>query len=214
MKILFLLGSMLFTSLVYSADNTTVVNSQSDRYLIPTAVCILGVSMVAAHIAAPKTYSFKKNTISDLAAQNYENAWLMRAGFIGFGSLVTTAALLDALDNKKPLICTVPIMAYGLSMMASGFFSTAPFNSGIHYSEREATIHSIFANLAGISLTTAIIGHAIAEHDPKIRLAHISGMAFVMINSTLFKIDPERQGLYQRILWTGSLIWLTVSFSI
>jgi hypothetical membrane protein len=204
------LCSIILISLGYSAN---IVNSQTDKYLVPSAVGLLTASLITAHLVAPKTYSFQKNTISDLAAQNYKNAWIMRSGFIGFGTLVTSAAIWDLVDNRKPLICSIPIAAYGLSMLATGLYSAAPFEAGISYSERDADIHSFFANLAGIALTTAIIGHIITENDPNMRIVHVSGLAFVMLNSVLFKIDPKHQGIYQRVLWTGSLTWLTITYS-
>jgi hypothetical membrane protein len=210
---LLFLCSLILTSFVYSTDSKSIVNNQTDKYLVPTAVGVLAVSLIAAHIVAPENYSLQKNTISDLGAQNYNKAWIMRSGFISFGALVTSAALWDLVDNRKPLICTIPVAVYGISMIATGLYSAAPFESGTNYSEREANTHSFFANLAGIALTTAILGHMITENNPTMRIVHTSGLTFVVLNSALFKIDPEHQGIYQRILWTGSLTWLSISFS-
>lgn len=205
------LCSLTLVALGYSTEN---IHGQADQVLVPSAVGLLAVSLIAAQLAAPDAYSMKTNTISDLGAQNYSRAWIMRSGFIGFGALVSTAALWNVMDGKKPLICSVPVAIYGFSMMATGIYSAAPFEPGTRYSERDADIHSVFANLAGIALTSAILGHLITENDAGMRMVHASGFTFVMLNSAMFKMDPKRQGIYQRVLWTGSLAWLTVSFSI
>ncbi len=43
--------------------------------------------LILAHLAAPEAYRWQVHTISQLAAQAYANAWIMRVGFIGFGVL-------------------------------------------------------------------------------------------------------------------------------
>ncbi len=108
-----------------------------------------GTSIIAAHAVAPDSYSWSKNTISDLAAQNYEHAWIMLTGLIGFGTLVSTAAIWDFTSERKHWSQTIPLMIYGTSMTMSGIFSTAHFEKGVSYSKNEAKYHSLFANLAG-----------------------------------------------------------------
>jgi hypothetical protein len=115
--------------------------------------------------------------------------------------------------NKKPWVSMVPITLYGLSMVATGFFSAAPFEEGMTYSQKEEDLHSVFANVAGIALMAAILSNVILEDETQKRIANISALAFVALSSAMFKIDAERQGVYQRVLWAGSLAWLTFSFS-
>ncbi len=93
-----------------------------------------------------------------------------------------------------------------------GIYSATPFEKGVSYSKQEADLHSIFANIAGFALTTSILSNALKEEKVNRRNIHWSGMAFVVFSSAMFKLMPEQQGLWQRILWTGGLIWLTVSY--
>lgn len=72
----------------HSADQESRTLGQSALYMVPSAVGLLCVSLVTAHVLAPETYSWKVNTISELASRGYRYAWLMCAGFIGFGVLV------------------------------------------------------------------------------------------------------------------------------
>ncbi len=60
---------------------------------VNVAVIFFVQIIILAHIFAPIEYDWKSNTISDLGAQQYKNAWLMRMGFIGFGVLLSTALL-------------------------------------------------------------------------------------------------------------------------
>ena len=60
---------------------------------VNVAVIFFVAIIILAHFFAPIEYDWKLNTISDLGAQQYKNAWLMRMGFIGFGVLLSTALL-------------------------------------------------------------------------------------------------------------------------
>jgi hypothetical membrane protein len=37
-------------------------------------------------LAAPQAYNWQQHSISQLGAQGYADAWIMRLGFIGFGA--------------------------------------------------------------------------------------------------------------------------------
>jgi hypothetical membrane protein len=212
-KALFLLAIFLVPYSTIFATEEFSVNGQSDLYLTTLAVGLLGTSLFAAHLAAPDSYSWKTNTISDLGAQNYGNAAIMRAGFISFGTIMTGAAIWDTLEGTRPLIQTLPVIVYGASVALTGFFSTAPFDEAASYSIAEENIHSIFANIAGIALTAAITGSAITSETPGERIFHLAAMGFVTLSSAMFMLHPEKQGVWQRVLWAGSLSWLTITFS-
>ena len=62
---------------------------------VDVAVIFFVVIIILAHFFAPFKYDWRLNTISDLGAQQYENAWVMRMGFIGFGVLLSTAPFIE-----------------------------------------------------------------------------------------------------------------------
>lgn len=211
--IILLLGFALIPGLIYATGVDQLMNAKSDMVLASAATSLLGLSLIAAHIAAPETYSWQTNTLSELGAQHYNHAWIMRAGFISFGSLVALAGMSRMMDDQSQWPTAVPVMIYGLAMAGSGLYSAPPFEAGIGFSESEARLHSLFANTAGIALTTAILAHVVTDDDPKLRALHLSAMAVVLLGSWLFKTNPEQQGIYQRALWAGGVSWLTWSFT-
>lgn len=76
---------MLLTPLLWSLEKVDLELGRDPNLLVPAAVSFLGASLLAAHLAAPESYSWQTDTISELAAQDYDKAWIMRTGFIGFG---------------------------------------------------------------------------------------------------------------------------------
>lgn len=175
------------------------------------AVGMLGVSLITAHYLAPTSYDWTQNTISELGAQNYQHAWVMRAGLVSFGTLIGGSALWRL--NENNWMQMLPLAIYGASMAVTGFFSAPPFEKGVRFSAKEAATHSLFANLAGFALTTAILATAATCPDPQVQKLHYTASAFVLASSLLFKINPTYQGVWQRVLWTGSLGWIGWTFS-
>jgi phosphate/sulfate permease len=81
-KVIFLAG--VIVCLGFMAHGQEVSDAAShdhvDTFLIGGAMGLLSLTLLSAHLAAPGTYHFQTNTISDLGAQNYNNAWIMRSG--------------------------------------------------------------------------------------------------------------------------------------
>lgn len=152
MKRVVLIGAIFFAGaiacLVVAAHGQGVGTGAShdpvDTCLIDGAVGWLSLALLTAHLVAPVTYHFKSNTISDLGAQNYKNAWIMRSGFLGFGALTATAGIWDMVAKKKPWVSMVPLTVYGLSMVATGLFSTAPFEDGVSFSQNEENLRKMY----------------------------------------------------------------------
>ena len=87
------------------------------------AVAYIIILLVAAHLAAPEAYHWQQHTISQLGAQAYANAWIMRLGFIGFGALVQVAGVTRIrLRTASVGTGSSPIMLYGLAILLAGIF--------------------------------------------------------------------------------------------
>jgi hypothetical membrane protein len=187
---------------------TTNTNSR----VMTAGAALLCASLVAAHVLAPDSYSWRTNTISELASQHYEHAWITRAGFITFGGMIGATAARQLAAGKRHWTESLPLVLYGTSIAATGVFSAAPFESGVAFSQTESHIHSVFANTAGASLSAAILAKAWTARSRRERLGHAAALAFVTLSSAMFQIQPEYRGAWQRALWIGGLGWLTLSY--
>lgn len=85
------------------------------RYpLIATAIFV-GIILIA-HFFVSDGYSIFTNTISDLGAQQYTHAWVMRLGFFLFGGITILGVLLNGISLR-----TAPIFLYGGAIFMRGF---------------------------------------------------------------------------------------------
>ena len=177
------------------------------------SVVFVILSIIIAHLVMPSEYVWANNTISELASQGLSYRWIMQIGFIGFGLLLNIGLISKALSARKIIYPDLFLMAYGISVLITGFFSAEPFIEGTTYSIPEANIHSLFASAAGFFLTFAIVLSIFSTPNPREKFFHILLCIGVIGLSASFGLSENNmlsigKGLLQRILWIVSFYWL------
>ena len=135
----------------------------------------------------------------------------MQAGFIGFGLLLNAGFILKFAAAGKTIYPDILIMIYGLAILLSGFFCTAPIHESIPYSLSEARLHSIFASVAGLSFSLAVLWYLGLSAQAGQRWFHLVFLVLTVGSSLLFGLAengaiPVGKGVVQRVLYTIS--WL------
>jgi hypothetical membrane protein len=197
----------------FSTPSQDNAEGDSMRYNV-LAVAFIIVVIAVAHWLAPAAYSWRDNTISELAAQGYERAWIMRVGFMGFGALIVLGAADRARrmrGSRLHLWREVPLVVYGLGILVAGIFSTAPFLPGVAYSAGEASVHSAVATLAGVGLSLAMLLHAATPGSTRQRILHLVALVLTTAISALFGMATAGAGIWQRCLYLVGFAWLVYS---
>lgn len=168
--------------------------------------------ILLAHFFAPPGYDWRINTISDLASQGHTYNWIMQAGFIGFGVLLT-AGVVSYFRRFSKSYFLLLIAIYGLSILWSGIYCTAPIDPAIPYVFREAVLHSQFATLAGIALSLGILWQVFVSSGSRERWTRFAFLLMVTGISGLFGLAENHvlmldKGVIQRVLYAAGLIWL------
>lgn len=174
---------------------------KSNYNIIAVAVFILAI--VIAHFFATHNYNWTKNTISDLGSQNYPFKSIMQFGFLGFGLILSFGILASGLTWSKTLI-----LIYGLGVALTGIFCTQPFFPSDHFSISESNMHSLLAQIAGISFTVGILIHLFLAPNPREKWIHLIFFLLVIGFSISFGLSKNHQGIAQRLLYLTSFIWL------
>jgi len=199
----------IFLPLKIFADE---VEEMKKDLIIPIGVATIGTTLIVSSLIAPDTYNSYEHTISQLAAQNYENANIMRFGLFSLGSTTSISSIISMVNKDKSLFQTLPMLLYGTSIMMSSFYSAAPFDANVEFSSSQADLHSFFATTAGFAFTGAMISSGVLEKNINKKIIHFIGSFFVLGTSSLIGIYPEYAGLWQRVLWAGSLTWLAFAY--
>ena len=176
-------------------------------YNVLAVVFIIAV-IVVAQLFVPGVYDWTNNTISELASQGYGNRWIMQLGFIGFGVLLSIGVIANLRGDSKFWYRDVPLLAYALSILLTGILSEKPFIEGIPYSDLEARLHSIFAMIAGIGLSIAILVSGMIDESMFRKIAHFCAFIFVIGMSITFGGSSSGIGIIQRIMYLGSFAWI------
>lgn len=176
------------------------------------AVIYFAFVILVAHFFAPPGYVWTQNTISDLASQGHVNKWIMQAGFIGFGAMLAAGVVYTLKQNPR-LVFLYAVALYGLSILGSGIFCTAPVDSTIPYSVPEAELHSLFATVAGIGMTVGILWQIVFSVNRRERGMRILFLLLVVGFSALFGMADDGalnigKGILQRLLYLSGLAWL------
>jgi hypothetical membrane protein len=185
----------------------------TSKRLVTASVIYIVLVIVIAHLVTPESYDWTQNTISDLGAQSYDNAWIMRLGFVGFGILLNVGFLLKCLRARRIRIAYGLIMVYGMAVLMTGFFSVAPFAGTADYSRTEDTLHTVFAQLAGMAFSISILTHAVSARTTRLRAVHIGVFFLVVVVSMMVALTDGSPiefptGIAQRLLWLISFAWL------
>ncbi len=187
---------------MFHLDNNAM-NTFANHYNL-YATLFFGVVIALAHAFALDSYSIRHNTISDLAAQGYSRKMLMQIGFIGFGGLIVLGVCLHPFSWRR-----LPIALYGFSVACSGVFCTKPFEQlgVLPYSSTESSLHSIFAQVAGIALSCGVLLQILFAGTSAEKLLHLVAVVLIIGLSAAFGLFDDIRGILQRILYLVSLLW-------
>jgi hypothetical protein len=147
---------------------------------VEIAIMFFVILIVVVHLFSPAEYNWKINTISDLGAQQYNNAWLMRIGFIGFGTLMCISVLFSFSQSEMKNYSDLLIVIYALCILFSRICSTAPFLETESFSIQEDKLHSLFAQTTGIAFSIAILRYLLVYSSPEQKLINLVFFILIM----------------------------------
>lgn len=167
------------------------------------ATILFVVFIIVAHICSANNYDWTKNTISDLGAQGYNRKLVMQVGFLAFGFILTIGLSLNGFSWR-----TTPILIYALCVALTGIFCTKPFFALNTYSTTQSTLHSIFAQIAGMAFSIGILIQMFFTTDNNSKYIHLLFFILVIVLSATFGLLKNHQGIVQRLLYLISFFWL------
>jgi hypothetical protein len=90
----------------------------------------------------------------------------------------------------------------------TGFFCTKPFWETPTFSVTQANIHSALAQTAGICFTFGILLQLFFASNNQEKYIHFVFFGLVIGCSASFGLVKDYQGVFQRLLYLVSFIWL------
>jgi hypothetical membrane protein len=154
-------------------------------------------------------YSIISNTLSQLGAQNTQNAWIMNFTFVslGIGSIIAGWKYFEGFAFQRLFL-----ILFGISLILAAFFNHAPVNTLIQYKISEDGWHSYFIFTSGLTFILLTVSSAfILEKQEDKLLAIITGISVLFLSVLMSKAN-QTAGVWQRLSFIISFGWMIYSF--
>lgn len=165
-------------------------------------ICVCVIAIIFGPLYSEPEYSFLRNSVSQLGAQNTKNNWVMVLGFITLGVTLSWEAFL--LRSSKWI-------AFGLFGLCFALSGLLPHESWINGRESTAWMHSghqMMANLSGFFICVAHLVFGLTSQ--RLIQKWISyGLSFscILFPLAMFQF-PAIMGLIQKTMYALTFIWL------
>lgn len=182
-----------------------------NKLFMAAVLYFIGI-IVLTHFFTPPGYIWTENTISELASQGHRHKGIMQAGLIGFGAFLLLGVV-GYLKQDNGLYFLIFVAVYAASILLSGIYCAAPIDLTISYSVQESNLHSLFASVAGFSMSMGILWQVFASSNERERwmrilfLLLVGGLSglFGLVENEIISLD---KGVIQRMLYLVGLFWL------
>ena len=169
------------------------------------------ILLVAQHLA-PREYSPRRHTISQLASQGYERKRLMQAGFFVYGVMISVALVGIMEQSAGPLYRDIPHLIYGVALVPTGIYCSLPFARGLRFSRREARLHAAWAKVSAGAFGLGIAVHAVVCDGVEGRVFHLVSLAIYVAGALWFGRTRTRMGAAQRLMYAYGSVWLVATY--
>ncbi|MCB9503491.1 MAG: DUF998 domain-containing protein [Deferribacteres bacterium] len=165
--------------------------------------------VLIAGMLAPNYYIITRNTISELGAQGFPNAWLMRAGFFILGSAVT--AMVFALSKTKrwsflQASALMGLLIYAGALFILGWWSDKNFFVLDH--NLDSFLHEFFYRISLLFFLLSVTLNAMVVKDKNFIILSVFTFCAVLILRYLFSEFVDYQGITERMMQVVVVYWL------
>ncbi len=176
---------------------------------------LLIVSIIfLAHFFAPEGYLFYQHTMSELAGQGVDNAWILTTGFLLGGASYIAFAVFYLLQQKLPTWLFWLTALNGLMTFLLGIFPTS-YDGLINANVNEVVviIHRYIAYASNLLTIASITTHAALSKQKYLKLQHLFFLVFALVFSGFFILyRQEIRGIFQRLILLTTTLWTLSSY--
>jgi hypothetical protein len=180
-----------------------------------TNLFIVSVILIA-HFFAPQGYVFYLHTMSELAGQGVENAWILTSGFVLGGASYMGVSYYYFKTSSLPMWLFLLTFFNGLMTLLLGVFPTS-YDGLVNYPANETIviIHRYIAYASNFLTIASITVHAALSKNPSLKLRHLSFLVFAFVFSGFFILyDQDIRGVFQRMILLTTTVWTLTSYGV
>lgn len=160
-------------------------------------------------LLSPPEFSWVRHTTSEQAGQLVSGAWVMRSGFVAYGTAIIAASAIDA--RTRPFV-RVALAAFGCGLIATAIWSNASFLPQATSDMHEDLLHSIASSFVGIAFATACAARLFAPGGSSRDLVAWTGLVMSVAVPLAMSVFPDVSGMSQRIMFAVSFLFVWREF--
>jgi hypothetical membrane protein len=180
-----------------------------------TNLFIVSVILIA-HFFSPQGYLFYLHTMSELAGQGVENAWILTSGFILGGASYMGFSYYYLKTAALPKWLFFLTFSNGLMTLLLGVFPTS-YDGLTSFTANETIviIHRYIAYVSNFLTIASITVHAALSKNPNLKLRHLFFLVFAFVFSGFFILyNQDIRGLFQRMILLTTTVWTLTSYGV
>lgn len=186
-----------------------MMRSAIKNWILWTGISTISLAMLVGPLFSPDEFSWLRHSTSEQAGQHLSGAWIMRAGFIAYGSSIILSAAEDW--RKRPLV-RLPLLLFGFGLLGAAVWSNAPIVAGLPTNMREDWLHSVASGIVGFAFASACAGRLISSDGGRRDVLAWSGLLIAVLVPVSMNALPGVRGLLQRGMFIFSFIFVVREF--
>lgn len=167
-------------------------------------MCICLISIIFGPWYSEPGYDWLRHSISELAAQHTDNAWVMRLGLFSLGSGVILGFRSDRAKYNVLFLC------FGVFIALSALFPHKPFIPGRPYSQTLDFAHSLCASIGGFSAVLGFVVLALRAETGARRAIYVTFATAYTVLPMAMLAFADLQGLFQRTIFISFIAWVMI----
>lgn len=180
------------------------------RWSIWSGIALIALAMLFGPLFSPAEFSWLRHSTSEQAGQQLTGAWIMRTGFVAYGTAVAVASVLDW--STRPWV-RLATFCFGAGLIGTALWSNAPIVPGIPADNYEDWLHSVASGVVGTAFAIACSARLFAPGGDRRDALAWCGLAISVLVPVLMGALPEIRGLLQRGMFVFSFFFMLREFS-
>lgn len=166
---------------------------------------VLLAAMLIGPIFAPPVFFWLRHTTSEQAGQHMSGAWIMRAGFVGYG-IGTIFAMLLSSGPRPPVRAALGL--FGLGLLGTAIWSNLPVDPASSGDAHEDWMHSVASGVVGTAFAAACAARLFAPGGSRRDALSWAGLAIAVIVPLAMGFLADYRGLLQRLMFGFSILFI------
>jgi MFS family permease len=176
-----------------------------------SGIGVILMAILLGPIFSPPEFSWLHHSTSEQAGQRLAGAWIMRAGFVGYGLGTLLAALADW--PTRPFV-RAALVLFGLGLIGTAIWSNASILPIVQSDMHEDWMHSVASGIVGTAFAAACAARLFGPRGVRSDTLAWAGLIMAVVVPIAMGVVPDLRGLLQRTMFAVSFVFVIREFAV